>query len=174
MCNKITFPCLLAHSGRFLINAWFKLIIVVYALFELGHHPVMPAIPRLRTSAFHIEITTFKMLKPCLMEHVHHYDSTSKQWLSTAFFFWLSKKTNKRCKCSFLHTNVDMITEWYNTDAIVWRAQLLCVFRLMSNEETDIVSNSYATYYSVKLSLRKTGKDLCIHLVFIQFGISVE
>ena len=27
-CDKITLPCLLAHSGRFSINAWFKLIIV--------------------------------------------------------------------------------------------------------------------------------------------------
>ena len=26
-CNTITLPCLLAHSGRFSINAWFKLII---------------------------------------------------------------------------------------------------------------------------------------------------
>ena len=26
-CNKITLPCLLAHSGRFLISVWFKLMI---------------------------------------------------------------------------------------------------------------------------------------------------
>ena len=29
------------------------------------------------------------------MEHVHHYDSTSKRWLFTAFFFWLNK--DKQC-----------------------------------------------------------------------------
>ena len=34
----------------------------------------------------------------------------------------------------------------------------------MSGEQTGVVSNSYATYYSVRSSLRKTGKDLCIHL----------
>ena len=42
----------------------------------------------------------------------------------------------------------------------------MCVCRLMSGEETDVVSNSYATYCSVRSSLRKTGKELCIHLVF--------
>ena len=38
------------------------------------------------------------------------------------------------------------------------------VCRLMSGEQTDVVSNSYATYYWVGSSLRKTGKDLCIRL----------
>jgi hypothetical protein len=58
-----------------------------------------------------------------------------------------------------------MITEWYNTDAIVWRTQLLCVCRLVSGEQTKVVSNSYATQYSVRSSLRKTLKDLWVHLV---------
>ena len=31
--------------------------------------------------------------------------------------------------------------------------------RLISGEETDVVSNSYAEYYSVRSSLRKTGND---------------
>ena len=70
---------------------------------------------------------------------------------------------------SFSRTNIDMITKRYNTDAIVWRTQLLCVCRLMSGEQTDVVSNSYTMYYSVISSVRKTGKDLYIHLV----GISV-
>ena len=65
-CNKITFPRLLAHSGRFSINPWFKLIILDDSVVELGHHPVTPAIPHLRTFVFHIEIATFKLLKPCL------------------------------------------------------------------------------------------------------------
>ena len=52
------------------------------------------------------------------MECVHHYDFTSKRLLSTAFSFWLSKKGNARRKCLFLHKNVDMITERYNTDTI--------------------------------------------------------
>ena len=58
-----------------------------------------------------------------------------------------------------------MITKQYNTDAIVWCTQLLRVCRLMSGDHTDVVSNSYATYYSVRSSLRKPGKYLCIHLV---------
>ena len=37
----------------------------------------------------------------------------------------------------------------------------------MPDEQTDVISNSYATYYSVISSLRKTGKGLCIHLVNI-------
>ena len=36
------------------------------ALFEFGHHPVMPVIPRLRTIVFHVEIATFKLSKSCL------------------------------------------------------------------------------------------------------------
>jgi hypothetical protein len=53
-----------------------------------------------------------------------------------------------------------MITEPYNKDATVWQTQLLCVCRLMSGEQTDVVLNSYTTYYSVRSSLRKTVKDL--------------
>jgi hypothetical protein len=53
-----------------------------------------------------------------------------------------------------------MIIERYNTDAIVWRTQHLCVCKLMPGEQTDVVSNSYAMYYSVRSSLRKTLKDL--------------
>ena len=49
----------------------------------------------------------------------------------------------------------------------VWRTQLLCACRLMSCEQTDIVSNSYATYYSVRPSLRKTGKYLYVHLEYV-------
>ena len=48
-----------------------------------------------------------------------------------------------------------MITERYNTDTIVWRTQLLCVCRLMSAEQTEVVSNSYTMYYSVISSLRQ-------------------
>jgi len=40
---------------------------------------------------------------------------------------------------------------------------LLC--RLMSDEQTDIVSNSYAIYCSVRSSLRKNSKNLRINLV---------
>ena len=58
-----------------------------------------------------------------------------------------------------------MIIEGYNIDAIVWQTQLVRVCRLISGEQTDVVSNSYATYCSVGPSLSKTGKDLCIHLV---------
>ena len=36
LCNKITLPCLLAHSGRFSINAWFKLIIVDDSVIWVG------------------------------------------------------------------------------------------------------------------------------------------
>ena len=108
------------------------------------------------------------------MEHVHHYDFTSKQRLSTVFVFWLNKKSNACRKCSFSRTNVDMITEWYNTGAIVWRTQLLCVCRLVTGEQTDIVSNSYATNYSVKLSLRKTLRDLWLHLVNFTQWITLE
>ena len=39
--------------------------LLTIVLFELGHHAVMPAI-RLCTFAFHIEIATFKLSKPCL------------------------------------------------------------------------------------------------------------
>ena len=59
----------------------------------------------------------------------------------------------------FMH-KVDIITERYNTDTIVWQTQLLCVYRLMSDEQTDIISNSYAMYHSVRSSHRKTLKDL--------------
>jgi hypothetical protein len=55
-----------------------------------------------------------------------------------------------------------MITGRYNTDAVVWRTQLLCVCRLMSGEQTNVVSNSYATYYWVRSPLKKTGIDLSI------------
>ena len=58
----------------------------------------------------------------------------------------------------FSHTNVDMITKQYNTETILWQTQLFCVCRLMSGEQTGIVSNSYATYYLVRSSLRKTAK----------------
>ena len=37
--------------------------LLMIVLFELGHHPVMPAI-RLCTFVFHIEIATFKLSKP--------------------------------------------------------------------------------------------------------------
>ena len=51
------------------------------------------------------------------------------------------------------------------TEVIVWRTHLVRVCRLMSDEQTEVVSDSYTMYYSVRSSLRKTGKDLCIHLV---------
>ena len=40
-------------------------------------------------------------------------------------------KSNACRKCSFSGKNVDMTTERYNTDAIVWRTQLVHVCRLM-------------------------------------------
>ena len=40
--------------------------LLTIALFKLGHHPVMPAIPRCRALVFHIEMVTFKLLKACL------------------------------------------------------------------------------------------------------------
>ena len=35
-CDKITLPCLLAHSSRFSINAWFKFIIVDNSVVWVG------------------------------------------------------------------------------------------------------------------------------------------
>ena len=144
------------------------------ALFELGHHPVTPAIPRLLTFVFDIEIATFKLSKPCL--------TCSNRWsvftimilpanddFPQIFSFDYIRKSNTCCKFFFFfffsRTNVDIITKWYNTDAIVWPTQLLCVCRLMSGEQTDVFSSSYAMYYSVRSSLRKIRKDLCVHLV---------
>ena len=140
------------------------------ALFESSHHPVTPAIPCLCTYVFNTEIATFKLLKSCLTFLIDiaysPYDSTSKWWLYTAFFFWIDKKSNVWCKHSFSGTNIDMITKRYNTDIIVWQTQLVRACRLMSGEQTDIVSNSYATYYAVRLSLKKTIKGLCIHHIY--------
>jgi hypothetical protein len=134
-------------------------------LFQLGHYPVTLAIPSPCTFVFHIEITTFKLSKTCL--------KCSNRWsvftimilqanddFPKPFSFEEIRKSNVHLKCSFSHTNVDMIIERYNTDAIFWRTQFLCVCRLISSEQTDIVSNSHAAYYSVKSSLRITGKDL--------------
>jgi hypothetical protein len=45
----------------------------------------------------------------------------------------------------FLGTNVEIITERYNIDTIVWWTQLVRVCRVMSGEQTDKVSNSYRT-----------------------------
>jgi hypothetical protein len=49
------------------------MILPIVVEFELGHHPVTPAIPCLYTfvvtrthTVFHIEIATFKLLEPCL------------------------------------------------------------------------------------------------------------
>ena len=64
-----------------------------------------------------------------------------------SLFFWSNKEKQCMPQVCFSRTNVDMITEWYNTDAIVWRTQLVRVCRLMSGEQTDVVSNSYARYY---------------------------
>ena len=61
-CNKTTLPCLLAHSGCFPINAWFKLIIVDDSVVWV----LMHAIPPLCIFVFHIEIAIFKSSKPCL------------------------------------------------------------------------------------------------------------
>ena len=37
--------------------------LLTIALFELGHPPVTPAIPRLHTFVFHIKVATFKLSK---------------------------------------------------------------------------------------------------------------
>ena len=68
-------------------------------------------------------------------------------------------KSNVRHNCSFSCTHVDMITEQYNMYAIVWQTQLLCVYRLMSGEQVDVVSNSFTKYYLVRSSLRKNRKN---------------
>ena len=177
-CNKISFLCLLAHSGLFSIYAWFKLIIVDDSIVSVGHHPVTPAIPRLRTSVFHIEIATFKFSKPYLTcpNRWSVFAITIPLQLMTfhSLFLRLNKKSNPRRKCSFSGTHVDMITERYNTDDIVWRTQLLCVCRLMSGEQTDLVSNPYRKYYSVRSSLRKknanTYEETRYWLLLIKFN----
>lgn len=65
----------------------------------------------------------------------------------------------------FSGTYVDIITERYNTETIVCRTQLVSGCRLMLDEQTEVVSNSYTAYFSETSSLSETGKDLCIHLV---------
>jgi hypothetical protein len=57
-----------------------------------------------------------------------------------------------------------MITGRYNTDAIVWRTQLVYACRFMLDAQTDMVSNSYAKYSSVGSSLSNTGRHF-LHLV---------
>jgi hypothetical protein len=84
-------------------------------------------IPHLRTlwstrerTLFHIEIAILKLSKPCLtFSNQWSMSTISKLWLSAAFSFWLNKKSNAGCKCSFSGTNFDMISGRYNTDAIV-------------------------------------------------------
>ena len=130
-------PLLVNVCWLFLVTHLMLLPIAVE--FGLGHHPVMPAIPCLHIlwstracTVFHIEIATFKLPKPCLTcSNRWSIFTTSKRWLSTDFFFWLNKKSNVRCKCSFSGTHVDMITQRYNTDAIIYiyiyYFALLCV-----------------------------------------------
>ena len=77
------------------------------------------------------------------------------------------KKVLPQCGGSFSGTHVDMITERYNTDYIVWQARLLCVCRLMSGEQTDVVSN---VLFDEIISLEKP-EDLCIHLVYVYIYI---
>ena len=60
-------------------------------------------IPRLRTLwSTRAHTLKFKLLKPCLTcPNQWIVFTTSKRWLSTAFFFWLNKKSNACRKCSF-------------------------------------------------------------------------
>ena len=54
------------------------------------------------------------------------------------------------------------------TQILLFGGATFCVFcSLMSGEQTEIVSNPYTTYYSVRSSLRKIGNDLWLHLVLI-------
>ena len=123
----------------------------------------MPAIPRLRTFVFHIEIATFKLSKPCL--------TCSTRWSVFTIMILPPNDDFTQPFFCFSRTNVDMITERYNTDAIVWRTQLLCDCRLMSSERTDVISNSYATYSLVRHLLEKPEKTYaytwCIRLLLL-------
>ena len=72
-------------------------------------------IPRLHTLwstiaciVFHIKIANFKLSKSYLTcSNQRSVFTTSKLWLSTAFFFWLNKKSNAYCKCSFFKLQHD-------------------------------------------------------------------
>ena len=86
------------------------------------------------------------------IECVHHY--VGKRWLSTAYFFWLYKE--KQCELQlFFFTQ----KRRYDHRTIQHRRYYL------ADTTFVFVSNAYATYYLVGSFLRKTGKDICIHLV---------
>jgi len=111
-------------------------------------------------TVFRIEIAIFKLSKACLTcSNQWSVFTTSKWWLSTAFFFLLNKKSNVCCKCCFTGTNFDMITGQYITDTIVRRTELVHACRLMPGAQTDIVSNSYTKYCWVGPSLGNTLRD---------------